>query len=540
MNGRIDPTADPMGKDSTRELRRFLALLALLFVGWCALAWLIVPGLIRLTYDGVTIPLLSSFMAGRESTPIEEYLGFCARYRDGGSLALLLFIVAASPIVFTMPPLAERLRRSGATEGAHARVVGFVLAAIILVICLSVPPLAYIDPVAYAYAIAEDSWVEYGTFVVFGMAGLLFIRAAWVEQGWRKLGLLAFAAAALFVCFEEISWGQRIIGFGTPDWLTEYNYQGEATLHNIWFPTHTLIAIGLLFLMVLLPVLRRRWKPLDDLITYFGIPIPPLSLWPVFFVTAVLLVTIMDEISELALGISFLFRSRDRGLRATSGRDSSRGAGIRLPVAGVSLAVAALVTAGTIVWTPQTWHLSWRFNELAAYRLLERGLEDQAETVFEFLETRPDLRTDRTRIDFAHLLVSRGNRERAEQVLNLALREIEDASRTTPVGQSRQFRNKGEILALLGDTEAADEQLTEALSMAGVLLDSARTAADSVEAHWLAAQTLNLLGRVEEAVEQASLACERASERVFHYSVIYWSKRHAGVDERPSACIPAP
>lgn len=538
MSSLRDPTRDQAGEESTRELRRFLGLLALLFIGWCTLAWLIVPGLVRLTYEGVSIPFLSSFMAGQESTPIEEYLDFWARYRNGGTLALFLFIVAASPLVFTMAPLAHRPSPTEATGGAPPRFVGFVLAGIILAICLSVPPMVHVDPVAYAYAIAEDSWVEYGSFVVFGMAGLLFIRTAWVEQGWRKLGLLAFAAAALFVSFEEISWAQRIVGFGTPDWLTNYNYQGEATIHNIWSPTHTAVAIGLLVLTILLPVLRRRWTPLDDLIARFGIPVPPLSLWPAFFVTAVLLLASMDELSELALGMSFLFLALDRSLRTAGGRDSTRGVGIRLPVAGVSLAVAALVTAGTVAWTPQSWHLSWRFNELAAYRLLERGLEDEAETLFEFLETRPDLRTDRTRIDFAHLLVSRGERERAEQVLNEALRDTEATSATTPLGTSRRLRNKGEILVLLGQTEAADEQLNEALSLAEVLLDSARTAADSVDAHWSAARTLNLLGRVDAAVAQASLACERSSERVFHYSVIYWSKRHAGVDDRPPGCIP--
>ncbi len=538
MSSLRDPAGDQVGEESTRELKRFLGLLALLFIGWCALAWLIVPGLIRLTYEGVSIPFLSSFMAGRESTPIEEYLAFWARYRDGGTLALLLFIVAASPLVFTMAPLAHRASPTGATEGAPPRFVGFVLAGIILAICLSVPAMVHVDPVAYAFAIAEDSWVEYGSFVVFGMAGLLFIRAAWVEPGWRKLGLLAFAGAALFISLEEISWAQRIIGFGTPDWLTNYNYQGEATLHNIWSPTHTAVAIGLVILTILLPVLRRRWKPLDDLITRFGIPVPPLFLWPVFLVTAALLLASMDELSELALGMSFLFLALDRSLRTGDRGESTRRVGIRLPIAGVSLAVAALVTAGTVAWTPLSWHLSWRFNELAAYRLPERGLEDEAAKLFEYLETRPDLRTNRTRIDFGRLLVSRGENERAEHVLSQALRETDARSPTTPFGMARQLRNKGEILTLLGQTEAAVEPLNESLSLAGVLLDSARTAGDSVDAHWSAARTLNLLGRVDEAVEQASLACERSSERVFHYSVIYWSGRYAGLEDAPPGCIP--
>lgn len=50
---------------------------------------------------------------------------------------------------------------------------------------------------------------------------------------WRTLSLLALAFL-FFVAFgEEISWGQRILGFGTPDSLKELNDQGETNLHNL-------------------------------------------------------------------------------------------------------------------------------------------------------------------------------------------------------------------------------------------------------------------------------------------------------------------
>ena len=53
----------------------------------------------------------------------------------------------------------------------------------------------------------------------------------------KRKGLLllyiVFTLALLFVTFEEISWGQRIIGFETPEILKTKNIQNETTIHNL-------------------------------------------------------------------------------------------------------------------------------------------------------------------------------------------------------------------------------------------------------------------------------------------------------------------
>jgi hypothetical protein len=56
-----------------------------------------------------------------------------------------------------------------------------------------------------------------------------------VRSGRRSLGavFLLAAGAALFVAGEEISWGQRIFGWETPESLAELNRQGETNIHNI-------------------------------------------------------------------------------------------------------------------------------------------------------------------------------------------------------------------------------------------------------------------------------------------------------------------
>ena len=87
------------------------------------------------------------------------------------------------------------------------------------------------DVQAYGYLTAEDSWVENGTAFLFFLTALLLLEtAASRRPAWPYiLGALAF----VFAAGEEISWGQRIFLFETPDYLREINLQGEFNLHNI-------------------------------------------------------------------------------------------------------------------------------------------------------------------------------------------------------------------------------------------------------------------------------------------------------------------
>src|SRR5690606_27922034 len=48
-----------------------------------------------------------------------------------------------------------------------------------------------------------------------------------------QLSLLVLAILFFFGAGEEISWGQRILGFDTPDELSAVNAQDEANLHNV-------------------------------------------------------------------------------------------------------------------------------------------------------------------------------------------------------------------------------------------------------------------------------------------------------------------
>ncbi len=73
------------------------------------------------------------------------------------------------------------------------------------------------------------------------LAGLLLFATALAERNlFRRSIYILGGIAMVFVAGEEISWGQRIIGFATPDFLIDLNRQGEFNVHNIntlgpWF-----------------------------------------------------------------------------------------------------------------------------------------------------------------------------------------------------------------------------------------------------------------------------------------------------------------
>ena len=95
--------------------------------------------------------------------------------------------------------------------------------------------LAGIDYPSFArLAGIEDGPVETLTAVFMFLAALLLLLTAARGQGrFLRGACLLGGLAFLFAGGEEISWGQRIFGFATPDFLGNLNAAGETNLHNI-------------------------------------------------------------------------------------------------------------------------------------------------------------------------------------------------------------------------------------------------------------------------------------------------------------------
>ncbi len=120
------------------------------------------------------------------------------------------------------------------------------LAPVIFVVFLVV--LAGIRPGAYSTFIKEDGVVEYATCLAYlGAAVLSFLvsrRSSSSGRTYHGLFLMTFAGLLFLVAMEEISWGQRLFGFGTPRLIADHNVQGELTLHNLGDIQQTLLHLA--------------------------------------------------------------------------------------------------------------------------------------------------------------------------------------------------------------------------------------------------------------------------------------------------------
>jgi hypothetical protein len=92
-------------------------------------------------------------------------------------------------------------------------------------------------PEAYLRIIVEDGpaeWLQAAFWFLSSAAGLIAARRLRLAAR-RKLAwlMVLFMVATFFVGAEEISWGQRMVGWRTPAQLDAINLQGETTLHNI-------------------------------------------------------------------------------------------------------------------------------------------------------------------------------------------------------------------------------------------------------------------------------------------------------------------
>lgn len=80
-------------------------------------------------------------------------------------------------------------------------------------------------------------------------------RPRWLG-GWGRAALAAFMAILLIWAGEEISWGQRLLGWPTPSWLPA-NTQNETNIHNYF--TSELPPIYRLFVLLPVPLLIAAW-----------------------------------------------------------------------------------------------------------------------------------------------------------------------------------------------------------------------------------------------------------------------------------------
>ncbi len=147
----------------------------------------------------------------------------------------------------------------------------------------------------------EDRLIENLTAVFAFLASiLLFVTGRMERKALPRWIYIMGGIVALFVAGEEISWGQRILGYPTPDWMIERNSRKELNLHNldlIEIPLFLGFVLGTQLLCTIGGLARFA-----DREKILGIPLPPISL--VFGFMVVLGYTLM-----LPVGNSNIFSS---------------------------------------------------------------------------------------------------------------------------------------------------------------------------------------------------------------------------------------
>ncbi len=154
--------------------------------------------------------------------------------------------------------------------------------------------------------ILEDGPFEWGSALLFLAAAFFFmmsfLRSKSKSKYWpqRRAWLYILLALFFFVAFgEEISWGQRIFGLETPDFLKEHNVQEEINIHNLeWifgqsglaslFSSKRIFIYACLTFLLVIPLLDKTEK-FHHLISNFRIPVGPLFFGILFISNAVLM-----------------------------------------------------------------------------------------------------------------------------------------------------------------------------------------------------------------------------------------------------------
>jgi len=164
-------------------------------------------------------------------------------------------------------------------------------------------------PDRYNLLVQEDRLVEWATVWLFLAAGLIGLRHS-IRHRRIFDGLVALFC--LFVAGEEFSWGQRLLGFYSPEYFLANNFQQEVNIHNLpgsFLKPKWIFIIALAGYGVLLPLLSR-WRRTHRLREVAGASAPPIQLMP-WFIAAILLMLwyplkLTGEWVELLAGSLFL------------------------------------------------------------------------------------------------------------------------------------------------------------------------------------------------------------------------------------------
>jgi hypothetical protein len=99
--------------------------------------------------------------------------------------------------------------------------------------CVVFALVAVLDEGMFRALVREDSVIEWAEVIAYACAFVFSVRIVRERSGVVAVAYALVACAAILAIGEELSWGQRLFGLGTPEPLAASNRQGELNVHNM-------------------------------------------------------------------------------------------------------------------------------------------------------------------------------------------------------------------------------------------------------------------------------------------------------------------
>jgi len=212
-------------------------------------------------------------------------------------------IIGHHPVVEEMPARSRARWFAALSTSDAERPSGWIQAIVLLPFVVLIYASLLLDDATVSWLLPEEHPIELlGALglLAAGIACLVLWRRVRRRSSWpflRRFSLLALAALFVFGFGEEISWGQRIFGYGTPESLAEANAQGETNVHNLaalggWLNMDRMFQVFWLLIGVVIPLLALWARPRRFLQRL--VPILPVALAGLFVLNQILTKALHD------------------------------------------------------------------------------------------------------------------------------------------------------------------------------------------------------------------------------------------------------
>ena len=402
-------------------------------------------------------------------------------------------------------------------------------------------------PMGYIWATYEDLYGEWAQVYLFTATFLLAFRLSLVPWHYRSFFVL-LTIACFYVAMEEISWGQRLLGFSSPEFFQSQNLQGETNLHNLLVgPYRTTlktvieysIASALLVYGLLYPLAyAQNWR-MAHWLEHKGVVVPPIYLWPFFCLSAFLELSILSfneaEVAEMLVGIGLSLMSihylhalhsgpLPADEKAWSRQDARRLAGRFFLAITIVVALSALTTHSIYSSDNGRQRINLTIEkgvEKFARRYKSYSQWDKALVLYQRLQQRYP-RDPHLFREIAMTAMMAGLEGQAQNSLQRALDIDLLAYRHQP--DSPQINQSlAQTYELLGDRAKTQYHLQQALRLG---LDWIRHEPANASAAYSLGRTYALLGRNKKAFEHFKMAVEINPEseqfRQAYYELQQW------------------